>query len=157
MLHILNECQQNVFFFGSVMGGANNNNAVNYYVGPYCSPVDQTSIFLGVFTDPSCDLLTDVNVFSTINGYELPFASTSLVNTECLSCLSAVNNNEATESCDDLYNNAARCEVNMDITSKDESGCDFINNVLSSNPNTNISLTRQLRNMFTKWMSTLFS
>jgi hypothetical protein len=144
-------------------GGNNNNNVVNYYVGPYCSPVDQTSIYLGVFTDPYCNIATDVNVFSTINGYEIPYTSTSLVNSECHSCLQEVDNNgenavEATESCYNLYNNAARCEVNMDITTKDERGCDFINNVLPSlTTASNPSIISRLQAIFTNWMSTLFS
>jgi hypothetical protein len=131
------------------MDGGNNNNGVAYYVGPYCSPKDGKSIHLGVFTDAYCNALGDASVFATINGFELPYASTSLVNSECHSCLQANNNNnnnngeeqaaEATESCNDLYNNAARCEAKMDITSKDESGCDFINTILprltaASNP-----------------------
>jgi hypothetical protein len=124
------------------MDGGNNNNGVAYYVGPYCSPKDGKSIFLGVFTDAYCNTAGDAAVFNTINGFELPFATTSLVNSDCLSCLAANNNDNGdatSESCSDLYNNAARCETKMDISSKDESGCDFINTILprltaASNP-----------------------
>jgi hypothetical protein len=130
------------------MDGGNNNNGVAYYVGPYCSPKDGKSIHLGVFTDAYCNSLGDSAVFNTINGYELPYASTSLVNSECHSCLKVAENNnnngeeqaaQASESCYDLYNNAARCETKMDISAKDEAGCDFINTILprltaASNP-----------------------
>ena len=129
------------------MDGGNNNNGVAYYVGPYCSTTDGKSIHLGVFTDAYCNAPGDAAAFATINGFELPYATTSLVDSECLNCLQANDNNngeeqaaEATESCTDLYNYAARCETKMDISSKDESGCDFINTILprltaASNPN----------------------
>ena len=126
-----------------------NNNGVAYYIGPYCSPKDGHSIHLGVFTDAYCNTLGDATAFSTINGFELPYASTSMVSSECHSCLKVNDNNnnnngeeqaaEASESCEDLYNMAARCETKMDIASKDDTGCDFINNLLprltaASNP-----------------------
>jgi hypothetical protein len=112
-----------------------------YYTGPYCSPRDEKSIFLGVFTDLYCSAITDPNVFSTITGFELPFSSKSLVSSKCHSCAKASNNNannnnngnnqhEPSESCTDLYENAAKCETKMDISSKDKSSCEFINNIL---------------------------
>jgi hypothetical protein len=116
------------------MEGGNNNGAV-YYTGPYCSPKDGKSIHLGVFTDAYCNAITDPTIFLTINGVELPFATTSLVDSECHSCLKVNDNNnngyaEPTDSCLDLYENAAKCETKLDVSSKDESGCDFINNIL---------------------------
>ncbi len=130
-----------------------NNNGVAYYVGPYCSPKDGHSIHLGVFTDAYCNTLGDNAAFVTFNGYELPYSSTSIVDSGCHDCLEAAEQNDngeeqaaaASESCTDLYNYAARCETKMDITStKDESGCDFINNILpkltaASNPNYKVS------------------
>lgn len=130
------------------MDGGNNNNGVAYYIGPYCSPKDGHSIHLGVFTDAYCNAAGDTAAFATINGFELPFATTSMVDSECLNCQATAayqnDNGEevaatTNESCEDLYNNAARCEVSMDIESKDESGCDFIKNILprltaASNP-----------------------
>lgn len=128
--------------FPEMIGGTNN--ALGFYTGSYCSAIDGHSIHLGVFTDDGCNDAGDINVFSTINGYELPFTTTSMVNSECYSCLQASSNNEEqvqpTESCLDIYNNAARCEINMDITTKDENGCNFINNVeLLSNTGTSAS------------------
>ena len=120
------------------MAGSNNN-GVFYYTGPYCSPKDGISIHLGVFTDAYCNSLGDSSVFSTINGFELPYTDTSMVDLECHDCLAPAEENndngeeqaaQATESCHDLYNNAARCEVNMGISSKDESGCNYINYIL---------------------------
>lgn len=118
------------------MDGGNNNGAV-YYTGPYCSPSDGRSIYLGVFTDLYCSAITDHSVFATINGFELPFHSTSLVSGECHSCLKQNDNNngnnqyaEPSEACTDLYENAAKCEAKMDISTKDETGCEFINNIL---------------------------
>jgi hypothetical protein len=124
------------------MEGGNNNNGVAYYIGPYCSPKDGHSIHLGIFTDAYCNAEGDISAFYNINGYELPFATASMVGSECLDCLAANNNNnnnnnnngenaaQASESCTDLYNMAARCETKMDISTKDEEGCDFINNIL---------------------------
>jgi hypothetical protein len=37
---------------------------------------------------------------------------------------------EPSESCTDLYENAAKCEAKMDISDKDETGCEFINTIL---------------------------
>ena len=136
-----------------------NNNGISYYIGQYCSPIDQQSIHLGVFTDPYCNIAADVAIFPTIYGFELPYASTSLVNSECISCLQASESNSgaATESCYDLYNNAVRCEANMDIATKDESGCFFINNELGPIPTvTNSTLQNiinRLRTMFTNFIS----
>lgn len=118
------------------MEGGNNNNGVAYYIGPYCSAKDGHSIHLGIFTDAYCNALTDPTIYKTINGVDLPFASTSLVNSDCHSCLKVNDNNnnngyaEPSESCTDLYENAAKCETKMDISSKIEDGCDFIDNIL---------------------------
>ena len=145
----------------------NNYNGVAYYTGPYCSPKDGYSIHLGVFTDAYCNSLGDAAAFATINGFELPYATTSMVTSDCLDCLEPAEQNdngeeqaaETKESCNDLYNNAVRCEIKMDITSKDESGCDFINNILpfNSTTGTNSSFLSRLFAMFTNWMSNRFS
>lgn len=150
-------------------GGNNNNNNQNqngqqnynenyygaYYVGPYCNPKDGKSIHLGVFYDEGCTAKADVSVYAQKNyGNALPFSDTSIVGSECISCMQVdqdQNNNnnnnqnqnnqngqnyyyqqeyEVTELCEQSYEEAARCEEKMDIQWKDTSGCDYINNIL---------------------------
>lgn len=82
-----------VLTYFSELNGGNNNNALAYYVGPYCSPADGYSIYLGVFTDADCTAATNVNIFDTVNGYKLLCTSTSIVNSDCYSCLQADSNN----------------------------------------------------------------
>jgi hypothetical protein len=127
------------------MEGKNNNNnngeeAAVYYTGPYCSSKDSYSVHLGVFYDAYCSEHADVALYADVNyGVELPFASTSLVNSDCIDCKKVDDNNnnngnaaydEVSESCGDIYTYAAKCESKMEISSPDTSACEFINNVL---------------------------
>jgi hypothetical protein len=138
----------------------NNYNANNYYgsyyIGPYCAS-DHKSIHLGIFFDQTCTSKADDSVYGDrMYGASLPYsASTSkaLVETsDCISCISTsqngnnnnknnnnnnqqnYNNNQyyaqASEMCQQLYNQAAKCESGMSVTYPDTYGCDFINKVL---------------------------
>lgn len=122
----------------------------NYFVGPYCSPKDGKSIYLGVFYDEGCTAQADVSAYAQRNyGVELPFSSESLVDpNECISCEEVDrenqndnnnnnNNNgdddaepEIAELCAESYEVAARCEEKMEINYKDSSGCEYINSIL---------------------------
>jgi hypothetical protein len=131
--------------------GGNNN--VNYYqqyfVGAYCSPKDGKSIHLGVFHDAGCSsrATNGSEIYAARNyGAELPFYSSSMVKSECISCLQVDENNnnngnnnnnqnyEMIELCEQSYEQAARCEANLSPNSQyfypDTSGCTYINTIL---------------------------
>lgn len=111
--------------------GANGNNnggdGAEYFVGPYCS--DQGGkIVLGLFTDDTCTEFADEYggrvTFQTIAGGNLPYSSTSIVDTSCYSCedgdAEANGNNaygyqakEPKESCTMMYENAGKCESKL--------------------------------------------
>jgi len=131
----------------------NNNNYQAYYVGPYCAS-DGKSIKLGVFYDETCTAKAEngLEAYKTNNyGVALPFSDVSIIASgECMDCKAvdenANNNNnnnnnngngyyyqeelEVTELCEQSYEMAARCEEKMEISYKDTSGCDYINNIL---------------------------
>ena len=126
----------------------NNNNNYQLFIGPYCA-TDGKSIRLGVFSDETCTATAEngLETYKTNNyGVELPFSSGSIVKYgDCVDC-KAVDDNadqnqnngnngyeeayEVIELCEQSYEMAARCEEKMEITSKDTSGCDYINNIL---------------------------
>jgi hypothetical protein len=114
----------------------NNGNAEAYYIGAYCSPKDGKSIHMAVFTDAGCLTKGDATVFSANYGSELPYASTSMVSSECISCQEVEANDNGEENyniaeiCGQTYENAAKCETNMDSYYKDTSACDYIQNIL---------------------------
>lgn len=116
------------------------------YSGPYCAS-DGYSIHIGMFSDEGC---TNQLQNSPYSNY-VPYAKKSLIQQgECLSCTKVdrdqqqnnnnqyQNNNyyqqnqerEVTELCEQSYENAVKCETNMQSYYKDTSGCDYINNVL---------------------------
>merc|ERR1719464_797834 len=108
------ECQQWEF--------ENNNrrkleDEVEYFVGPYCA--DQGGkIYLGLFTDDTCTQFADEyggkETFATMSyGKELPYSESTMVGSECMSCMEPrdVNENndndeededEVKESCEEL-------------------------------------------------------
>jgi hypothetical protein len=137
-------------------GNNNNNNNNNqnwdgnpdnyygsYYIGPYCSPKDGKSIYLGVFYDQGCSVKADDSAYAK-NNYDvaLPYSATSLVDTDCIACTAVDreqnnnnnnnNNNDAqlADICDQSYASAIRCEEKMEIDYKDTTGCDYITNIL---------------------------
>ena len=123
-----------------------------YYVGPYCSEKDGKSIHLGVFYDQACSARADSSAYADKHyGVELPFSSEPIVESgECISCKqvdedNGNNNNnnnnnnngnyyyeelEVTEMCEGIYEQAAKCESNLDISWPDSSGCEYIQNIL---------------------------
>lgn len=124
-------------------GGNNNNNNNNnqgnyngyYYIGPYCSPKDGFSIFLGIFFDAACISHANSTVYAEVNGADLPYANKSMVSSECIDCKKQNNNNnngydEAYDSCIELYAASAKCESKMSIANPDTSACDFLSSVL---------------------------
>lgn len=129
----------------------NNNNNYQLFVGPYCAS-DSKSIRLGVFYDETCTTTAEngLEAYKTNNyGAELPFSTGSIVkHGDCVECKAVDedanqnqnqnNGNNAyyqeeydiIELCEQSYEMAARCEEKMEISNKDTSGCDYINNIL---------------------------
>ena len=111
-----------------------NANAQSAYVGAYCSK-GGSAINLGVFSDPSCTVKSDNSLFESVYYQSLPYATTSIVGNECLSCDAAEyqfeaddgnnnnnnNNNqynyEVSEICAEVHERAAKCEKNLKIDS----------------------------------------
>mmetsp|Transcript_13165 Transcript_13165/g.16033 ORF Transcript_13165/g.16033 Transcript_13165/m.16033 type:complete len:365 (-) Transcript_13165:275-1369(-) len=110
----------------------------DYYVGPYCSS-DGASINLGVFTDDECTSFSscDTSCFYSTFGFYLPYASSSLVPQDCISCAynsfsqygNNDNNYEASGTCKNLYENSGKCESKMYITYPNESACHYIEGI----------------------------
>mmetsp|Transcript_11750 Transcript_11750/g.17792 ORF Transcript_11750/g.17792 Transcript_11750/m.17792 type:complete len:375 (-) Transcript_11750:58-1182(-) len=110
----------------------------NYlYVGPYCSD-DGASIHLGLFSDDTCSTFAscDSSCFYSTYGFDLPYATDSLVSKNCMSCaedgLSSNYNNygqEARSECGMIYGAAGKCETKMYIDYPNESACTYIQGI----------------------------
>ena len=129
-------------------GNNNNGNYKQYYVGAYCT---SKGVFLGTFTDSSCTYHAPSGTYEKYMGYSLP--TTNLVGTDCISCKgqnqdqnnnnnnnNQNNNNnnynyqeEINESCERLYEDAGKCETNMDssvVSYKNTQACDLMHGTL---------------------------
>jgi hypothetical protein len=121
----------------------NNNNgddSTQIYVGAYCSS-NGKSIHLGAFSDRQCSVKTDASVYEEQTGVALPYTSTSLVGSDCISCkepsaydddYNADANDADTirEICTDVYERSAKCESNLEISTKSTGGCNYIHTIL---------------------------
>ena len=108
-----------------------------YYVGPYCGE-DNYNIFLGVFSDEDCTVQVESDIFMDIMGYELPYASKGIISDECANCKEhaleedqnggddADDDDDVIEQCEELYNEATKCETTLEKSYADTSGCDYI-------------------------------
>jgi hypothetical protein len=113
-----------------------NGEAIQYYIGPYCNPVDSYTIHLGVFSDPYCSKQVNSSVYKDElkYGVDLPYSTSALVDGSCIDCRPIdvkqdYNHNfppKVSDTCEAMYNYAAKCENQMNISSKDNSGCEFI-------------------------------
>jgi len=116
-------------------GGNNNNNNYNYnsnyvqyYTGAYCT---SSGVYAGVFTDSTCSKHAPKGTYEKLNyGYSLP--TQPMVSSTCLSCASNDDdgNGGIAEVCEDLYEEAVKCEKNVKSSYKDVSGCDMIHHVI---------------------------
>mmetsp|Transcript_27178 Transcript_27178/g.64540 ORF Transcript_27178/g.64540 Transcript_27178/m.64540 type:complete len:386 (+) Transcript_27178:16-1173(+) len=129
----------------------NNNNRrkleqdeVEYFVGAYCSE-SGSAIHLGVFTDDTCSQFADENggastYMSLTYGKTLPYADTTMIGTECMSCkepADANQNNEndqadedaVKESCEQLYEMSGKCEYGLSIDNPNIAGCNFMEGI----------------------------
>jgi hypothetical protein len=68
--------------------GNNKNNgddATQMYIGAYCSS-NGKSIYLGAFSNRQCTSKIDATAYETLTGTALPYTTTSLVSSDCISC-----------------------------------------------------------------------
>eukprot|EP00529_Nitzschia_sp_RCC80_P031728 CAMPEP_0113459794 /NCGR_PEP_ID=MMETSP0014_2-20120614/10646_1 /TAXON_ID=2857 /ORGANISM="Nitzschia sp." /LENGTH=357 /DNA_ID=CAMNT_0000351409 /DNA_START=411 /DNA_END=1484 /DNA_ORIENTATION=- /assembly_acc=CAM_ASM_000159 len=103
-------------------------NDVQYYVGPYCAE-QGGQIHIGVFMDDTCTVFADEGeeVFKMQhNGVELPYASQSVVNLNCMACGAY---GEVSETCQDIYKVAGKCETKMGVYYPNESACGYISGI----------------------------
>lgn len=115
---------------------------VQYFLGPYCTN-QGGSVHLGMFTDDTCTEFTDnyggASTYKSLVGSKLPYSSTNIVGSECVSCLQAKEErdddqaeeeeDEVTEVCDMLYQSAGKCESSLDIDNPNENGCTFMDGI----------------------------
>ena len=121
------------------------NQQVNYYLGAFCSDTGG-SIHVGLFTDDSCSVFVDESdngaaTFLSLAGYEMPYATATLIGTECVSCKEPkdVNQNgendqydadEVKEACENLYAGSGKCEAFLDtLASPTTSACNFMEGI----------------------------
>lgn len=124
-----------------------------YYVGPYCAEGGD-GIYIGVFGDAGCVNHAEdgLDLYAKVMYRALPYSSESIVGDECVSCLQVDedngnddnnnnnNNNgdeaEIVEMCERMYEEAAKCETNLDYSGysnywyADETACNYINYIL---------------------------
>ena len=132
-----------------------------YFIGPVCTG---SKIFLKLYSDQQCTKAAASGVYEQYNyNSALPYSKKSIVNTDCLSCLEADDNDdganqyyknyEPSEFCTGLYEQSAKCEKKLKVKSKsyrDTGSCDYINNILPS-------LERVYKNSGTGGASTAFA
>jgi hypothetical protein len=114
-----------------------------YYLGSYCSD-SGGAIHVGLFTDDSCSTFADENngadTFYSLALYEMPYATTTMIGTECVSCKEPkdVNQNnendqydadEVKESCEELYAGAGKCETQLSLEAPTTSACNFMEGI----------------------------
>jgi hypothetical protein len=119
-------------------GNNNKNNEMKLYLGPYCSN-DGKSIFMGTFLDETCSAAAPAGIWAKLSyGVGLPYATTSLVEHNCMSCKEPANYkndgdaedaDEVTEVCENVYQEAGKCETGLadGVTYyKNTYGCSYI-------------------------------
>ncbi|KAL7504658.1 hypothetical protein ACHAXN_002234 [Cyclotella atomus] len=119
-----------------------------YYVGAYCSE-NGGHIYLGLFTDDTCSQFADsysgTQTFNTLSyGESLPYSTTTLIGSECMSCKETQQANEKNaeeggydaddadevkESCENLYMASGKCESYLGISSPNNYGCNFMEGI----------------------------
>lgn len=112
-----------------------NSNYQQYYVGAYCT---SSGVYAGVFTDSTCTKHAPKGTYEKYNyGYSLP--TQPLVSSTCMSCAATNydddgnNNNNGggiSEVCEQLYEEAVKCETRIKADYKDTSGCDMIHHII---------------------------
>jgi hypothetical protein len=119
----------------------------DYYMGAYCSK-NGGSIHVGLFTEDTCSQFADSNggatTFQTLTGAELPYATTSVIGSECVSCKEPNDDGQnnandqydadtVKESCEALYQYAGKCESSLynagTVSNPNNNGCNFMQGI----------------------------
>jgi len=129
---------------------------ISNFLGPYCAN-QGGDIRLGFFQDKYCMIPSGYqpSYFEKITGIEIPYTKTSLVSTNCLSCESTDQENQANnqqdyynydangnknyyvatyvnELCGNMYMSSGKCESNfnsVDVPYPEEGACTYIEGV----------------------------
>lgn len=114
------------------------NNGGEYFIGPYCSD-SGGKIVLGMFTDDTCTEFADdyggVYTYKTMTGMELPYSSSSIVDTTCMSCKDANGGYYAKDECVNLYGAAGKCEQNLSLSYPNTNACNYIKGIRTTTKN----------------------
>jgi len=114
--------------------GNNNNNAQPYYIGPACTD-DGKDVRLQIFYDEACSQVPEDVTFEDIsNGWALPYEEGGLVSQNCQPCAEYDDGAYALkEMCEELYQNAGKCETEMEsfhYYGKQEGSCEYIESLM---------------------------
>jgi hypothetical protein len=124
-----------------------------YYIGPYCAE-QGGAIYLGLFVDDSCSAFADSTggraTYKELSGGEtLPYSTSTIVGSECVSCLDVdyddeQDNNEndngeqnyddlVSDSCETIYYSSGKCESGLAsgiVAEPNENACNYIAGVM---------------------------
>lgn len=115
---------------------------VEYFMGPYCAE-QGGAIFLGLFTDEACTVFADeyggTETYYSIAGEDMPYGAESVVGMECVSCKEPVEANEdgddaededeVIEMCEEIYQQAGKCESNLGIENANSAACTYMEGI----------------------------
>lgn len=123
--------QDTLYYYLQQNGGSNNYNVygnnqgeMGLFIGPQCSS-NGKAIYLNVFMDEWCSIEAPQDAFGKFtNGQTLPYSSTSIIESNCISCKEPSDANEQNngdqqdadeilEVCERLYEQSAKCEEKL--------------------------------------------
>jgi len=139
---------------GNQNNGDDDAEEVQYYIGPYCS-ANGGAVYLGMYTDDTCTNFADDNkgmdTYKALSygNEELPYSTTSLVTSDCVTCIEQEDPNrrdeedddgaeqgpEVSDQCGSLYEGAGKCEssINLSTSGKtsdaNNAACSYINGI----------------------------
>lgn len=127
---------------------------VQYFIGPYCGN-QGGDVYLGMFTDDTCSEYADEYggkaKYEELVGSSLPYSSTSLVGSDCVTCMAAKEErdddqaeeeeDELSEMCEMLYENSGKCESGLSIDYPNEAACSFMEGIKIIRKNGVVSVT----------------
>jgi len=115
---------------------------VQYYLGPYCAE-QGGAIYLGMFTDETCSTFADEfggkQSYYDLASEELPFGSSNIVSMDCYKCQEPEvqfnydgDDNEdddgVSEMCEAVYEQAGKCESNVEY-GDNYNACSYIQGI----------------------------
>jgi len=137
------ECQQAKFENNDERRRLDEEEEIEYFIGPYCAE-QGGAIFMGLFTDDTCTSFADnyggANTYSYLAGSSLPYSTESLISMDCISCKEpedfnndgndAQDEDEVIEMCEQIYEGAGKCEQGLEATgylsSANNNACNYI-------------------------------